>query len=454
VSVCASCGHENRSDLHFCENCGDYLQWDQPSEVLRGGSSPVPPEPAEPPEAPAAATAEVPGAVVPPAAGEPVSPAPAAAREPGLVLSAGPPHPGAPGTRVEPGGAASLNAVVRNQSGIVDAFDVALVGLPGEWWRADPPLLHLLPLGATGGACEAPVVVVVEPPRAPEARAGYWPVRLTATSRSDPARSGSATARIDIAPYAEIEADLHPERVIAGSHADYRLTIANRGNVTTPVHLRGEDADGRVDFRFDPATLSLEPGQEAVVEVRASAPRPTSGQDRDRRLRIHAEAGEATAALSALFVQRPRIRAATVLWWRVLLTLAAAALLIVGSFLDWVDDLRGICLDDATGCLSYDVYLDRAVDVQVERPDPPEGVAGLVDAVTSLGVVTVLLGLLVLLGARTARLVWIAGAAAIVYLVAVLATLSDAGAGGSWLAILGGVLAIAASLVAGIRRSG
>ncbi len=46
--------------------------------------------------------------------------------------------------RVEPGGEAVLVAVVRNQSGIVDNYDLRVGGWPEEWWTVSPQTVHLV----------------------------------------------------------------------------------------------------------------------------------------------------------------------------------------------------------------------------------------------------------------------------------------------------------------------
>jgi hypothetical protein len=73
---------------------------------------------------------------------------------------------------------------------------------------------------------------------------------------------------------------------------------------------------------------------------------------------------------------------------------------VAGAFLKWDDEYRGICTSATDVCLTYDRYLER-VNITVPALNPPAA-ANLVAAVTSLGILAVLLGLLVLLGARAA----------------------------------------------------
>jgi hypothetical protein len=172
MRVCSSCGRENPDDRDFCE-CGEYLRWDPTGvvqavtpEMLQGAEPPAPaagPEPAAAPPAPmqppppAARPASPPPAPEGPGNGhgEPPAPAPPpAAPVPTMrqaAVSVPAPAPAAPaqpaepepaaislrlpeGEQVglgetlavgaEPGGRARLLALVRNQSGIVDNYDL------------------------------------------------------------------------------------------------------------------------------------------------------------------------------------------------------------------------------------------------------------------------------------------------------------------------------------------
>ena len=119
---------------------------------------------------------------------------------------------------------------------------------------------------------------------------------------------------------------------------------------------------------------------------------------------------------------------------RMLLTVLGAAGMIVGAFLKW---------------LSQADQLGTDIEVQVLWSFNVEGQAGFV---SSVGFVTIILGLLALLGMafRTGWLTRIAGALGIVVFVLYAITLyrvpGDAGFGeigiGAWLVLIGGILAL------------
>src|SRR6478735_5210816 len=209
MRVCSACSRENPDDRDFCE-CGEYLRWDPtgvvqaitpevlqaaqdqappaaqtpaadappahpaarpapaqtPASPPNGGGAPAasgdplaappPPAPAPPPAAPPAPAAQP----KPPTLRQPAAPAPAVPAQPAepdpaaITLRLPEGDRGDPGTTlavgVEPGGRARVIALVRNQSGIVDNYELSALGLPAEWWSIFPNTVYLVPFGTSG----------------------------------------------------------------------------------------------------------------------------------------------------------------------------------------------------------------------------------------------------------------------------------------------------------------
>ena len=70
---------------------------------------------------------------------------------------------------VEPGGRARVLALVRNQSGIVDNYELSVRGLPNDWWSIFPNTVYLVPFG-TSGTYEQEVEIHLHPPRSRRGR--------------------------------------------------------------------------------------------------------------------------------------------------------------------------------------------------------------------------------------------------------------------------------------------
>lgn len=495
MSSCPNCGHANTDDHDFCKSCGTYLRWGEapeeshtavleavvlPSAALATFEEPPPPPPQHPPEQPAVR------------APEPVREAvdgDAAVVTLRLTRDAG--SSGGPVTAaVDAGGEVELFATIRNESGIVDDYDLRITGIPDGWWTIATPVVYLVPFGAESGSYEQEVAVRLHPPRRPEAEARLWPIRLVAMSRARGTEAGSAGAGLVIAPYEEFESRVAPEHGHGESSARYAVPVRSGGNAPLAVSFRGEDPDGELSFAFDPPAFTLRPGGEDMSTVTVWAGRLVTQSQRERRFTIYVKGGEQALAGMATFVQLPAEEPTQVLpppippppippppvppppvepyrvhqqpdtrerlvQWRIAVTLLAVAMLIGGSFMNWAGhgdefppNLRGACVsDDPSGCLRVDHYVS-VVGLGGSDPagahNPP-----LRNLVTSLGFLTIVFGVLALLGIRSGTGAWVVGTLVVVLVILFLFTLhGNVGSRlGAWVVLLGGVLTMGAGVL-------
>ncbi|MGI8633137.1 MAG: hypothetical protein ACR2NA_11440 [Solirubrobacterales bacterium] len=467
MSACPSCDRENVEDHDFCQSCGTYLRWEEapeqsdtavleavvlPSDTLATFEEPPPPAPT-----PAGQ----------PAVREP-EPDEGGVREEAAVVTLRLPDDASSGgglvtAPVDAGGEVELIATVRNESEIVDGYDLRITGVPEGWWTVEPAVVYLVPFGAESGSYEQEVTVRLHPPRRPEAKAGPWWIRLVAMSHARKTKAGSAGAELVIAAYEQLESRVAPEHGHGERSAQYAVPVRSGGNAPLPVSFRGEDPDWEMSFAFDPPALTLAPGREAVSTVTVSAERLGMGSERERPFTVYVKGGEQALAGTATFVQRSSITRARLIVWRIAVTLLAAAMLIGGSFMSWADHpggspptVTGICLrGDPAGCLRVDHFLsvaDLGGADQAGSTDPL-----LLNLVTSLGFFTVLTGMLVLLGIRTGKGTWVTGSVAVIVLVVFLFAIRGQAESklGAWVTLLGGLLALAAGAMAtASRKSG
>lgn len=295
MRICPSCQTENADDLDFCASCNTYLRW-EPTQyapaVASAAESPAPPAAADaPPQAdappaPAApereqsrhalqrlpvikpeATRQYEAASAPAATAAPPEPAPPPPSEPDTVIVTLrlPGEEGAGSAEIAvsvvPGTQASVLALVRNQSGIVDNYDLVVDGMPAEWWTITPPTVYLVPFGAPGGDYEQEVELRFHPPRTPEAEARPWPVRIVATSKAHERPVGGASATVTIAPYQELETEMRPERAGGRRKASFAIAVRNRANAPANVAFNAVDSEGAIDFAFGEPSLTVPPGK-------------------------------------------------------------------------------------------------------------------------------------------------------------------------------------------------
>jgi hypothetical protein len=434
MSACGTCGAATADDRDFCGSCGAYLRWDDP-ETDEAPTAILAPAPDDPPTT--VLEVEPPRTVE---ATEAVRITLADPADPGAEL-------GAPRIRVAPGGRALLTGVVFNQSGIVDSFSLRITGLDPAWWTIAPATVNLVPFGSPEGEPEQRVEVHLHPPRAPEAEARDWEIALVAQSRSQGSDAAKAGGTVTIEPYEQLDCRVRPQVVRDRRSGRLAVPVRNLGNAPAWVHFEGEDDEGVLRMEFSPPSLTLGPGLEAQSALTVTASKPVRGSPVHRQLTIAAAGEHERAERQATFIQEPAPVRSYRVPWRIGLTLLGALLLFVGALLSW-DDAgdAGLCANGYGACLSFDEYLKQA-GIASPAQLHPETARRLVAAVTSLGLVPVVLAVLTLVGARRGGLTWIAGCVAILFAIAMIATLHGA-AIGVWVVLLGGVAAVAAGALA------
>jgi beta-lactam-binding protein with PASTA domain len=345
VRICPTCGRSNPDDADFCE-CGEYLRW-EPTNVVRAvapagsGRAAVAPRQQTADVAPRQETADV--------VGSPEIAAVAAVADPSATLApAAVPVPAAGSAaltlrlpdgdgasreavavEVEPGARATILGLIRNQSEVVDNFDLSIRGLPSEWWTVTPATAYLVPYG-TSGTYEQEVEIHLHPPRAPEAQARAWPFEVIATSRSHGGQAASAPASVTIHPYFEIVTELHPERRAGRLKARYTLTVRNRANARTEVAVGAEDTDGECQFRFAEPSVAIEPGNAIACPFTCLPPRQVwLGRTLERRFQVLATpigtpSPAPTPPRVGVFRQKPWLP-----WWLALVVPVAVALAVL-----------------------------------------------------------------------------------------------------------------------------
>jgi beta-lactam-binding protein with PASTA domain len=320
VRVCRSCGRENPDESDFCA-CGEYLRWEptnyMPAVAAQTGSAAAPSaSPSGESDSPALQNLDpnvtlagdaAPAAVhswpdAPPGAGRagPGGPGPG-----GAGVGATEPPPGAAAlllrlpdsdgaasgdvsVSVEPGMRVTILGLIRNQSDVVDNFDLSIRGLPDDWWTIAPATAYLVPYGS-GGTYEQEVQIHLHPPRSPQAQARPWTFEVVAASRAYGGEVASAPATVTIGPYAEIATELRPERASGRLKARFTLTVHNRANARAEVDLAAEDTDAECRFRFAQPRIALEPGNGIACPFTVFPPsQKWIGRAVDRRFQVTA----------------------------------------------------------------------------------------------------------------------------------------------------------------------
>lgn len=300
MRTCPSCGRENPDERDFCE-CGEYLRWD-PTQHVR----------AVRPDQAGAGTEEREGGRGPSGTHEMPQPRPRGAIDPATIELRAPDselRPGGPVTvHARPGESGVLKALVRNQSGIVDNFELRVDGLDPSWWSVSPETLYLVPFGSAG-TYEEEAEISFHPPRSAEAEARTWELEVVVLSKAEGGRVAAAPAALRVDPFEEVEADVRPGRRRARFGARFALTFVNRANSPVELELGASDREGAMRYKFTRQRIELAPGDR----------RPNRLTVRPRRQRIFGQgiehaveiagtpvgADQPVVTREATFVQRP-----------------------------------------------------------------------------------------------------------------------------------------------------
>ena len=258
-----------------------------------------------------------------------------------------------PTTSLEAGGRAALFVLVRNQSGVVDNYDIHIDGVPREWWTASPAALYLVPFGSQSGTAEGEVEITFHPPRTHEAEARSWPVLVRVRSRARNADVAAAPATISIAPYLQLTSELRPTTSSGRRKASFALMVTNQANAAIDVVVSATDAEGTCRFDFANERFRADPGRRAGTSFTVrSLSRNWVGRPVDRRFELTASSatGESAVPNHGVYRQKPWAP-----WWLAAAAPVVAAVVVLVLMLlpdnTTVPPLAGISLVKAQGAL-------------------------------------------------------------------------------------------------------
>ena len=246
--VCPSCGYDEISDqADWCPRCNEFLAWDRDGEHA---------DVADSRSAAEATTVTASTVQAPPATGR-------------VVLQLVGADDGAPSDRpaelsVEAGQSASLGALVRNESEIVEHFRISVVGLPDGWWSVEQEIVRLLPFGS--GDYETGLAVAIHPPRTAQSRAGRWEFEVVATAVAQRLEA-RAEAWVDVQPFQALEIMARPPVASGRRSARFYADVRNVGNAPVAVDVGASELEDRCSFVLPAVTTGIVPAQTSAIPI-------------------------------------------------------------------------------------------------------------------------------------------------------------------------------------------
>ena len=174
---------------------------------------------------------------------------------------------------VMPGRSTTLSVEIRNLGSVVNRYRCRLHGLDPDWWTIDPAAIELFPEQFTGKrqSAQPPSVgrltAVIHPPRSPAAAARPWRIGILVWSEHDPTERQAEEAEITFLPFSELAGEMRPSQLSGERESRAALTIRNQGNRTERLRMAARDPGDWFEYTFAPQRLTVEPGQEAVVDL-------------------------------------------------------------------------------------------------------------------------------------------------------------------------------------------
>src|SRR5215218_1883869 len=323
MRTCQSCGKENPADRDFCD-CGEYLRWDPtgfvdavtPEMAAAAAAEAAPPADPAPPPAAAAPPPEPVAAgpartqVQAAASPQPVQQPPAEpAHEQATITLRLPDEDAVKGETlavgVYPGDRARVRALIRNQSGIVDNYQVSVQGLPEDWYSVLPDTVYLVPYGS-GGTYEQEIEIHFHPPRAAEAEARIWELQVTAHSKAQERTAASEPLLLGIQPFEQHDTKVKPERASGRRRAHFDVAVKNQANAPVYVAFAAKESDDDCGFSFDPPAAEIAPCESVRTRLRVRPPKQIwIGRPVERRLDVQTKTGDEAHALEAAALEQP-----------------------------------------------------------------------------------------------------------------------------------------------------
>jgi hypothetical protein len=226
---------------------------------------------------------------------------------------------------VVPGEERTCQLTVRNNSDIVEAYQLDVVGAASAWSVVEPSVLHVYP-GAEGIA-----VVRIAPPRSSRVGVGEVPFAVRALPSEHPGDAVAPEAVVTVLPFTATTAEILPRTSKGRRAARHETAVDNRGNVPLTARLSGVDPDGQLQVRVRPEVLTVAPGQAAFANVGVrNRRRLWHGAPVTRGFQVIVETeADPPIALDASTVQTPIFPRATT---KLVAALLALLLLLVGAW--------------------------------------------------------------------------------------------------------------------------
>ena len=232
--------------------------------------------------------------------------------------------------KVTPGTPFVISVSLVNTTAVIDAFEVAVLGVDGHSVTVEPGLVSLFP-----DAAGTLTVQITLPSDFPAGPCDTW---IKARSCTDKSVQSLAPLHLDVAESKSAKIDIDPTSAVGRRSGRFGVTVTNDGNTPLSFALLGSDEENHFSFAFEPPRLDLPASESASVQVEVSGKRSFTGAATPRQFKITAESPGLKLETSGSLAQRPYISRFVLMIGFVVALLALWAIVVGGAIDSVIDD--------------------------------------------------------------------------------------------------------------------
>jgi len=162
---------------------------------------------------------------------------------------------------VEPGEASRADLIVRNISGIVESYDLTVLGPAAPWVEIAPSVLSLFP-GEEGSSA-----VTFRPPLSSTVVAGDYIVGTRAMSHVTRECTAADEILVTVLPFHRFSTDISRTTFAVRTKAKTQIRIFNQGNSTVVFGITAVDPEGYIKVVVPINEVTLAPGESVWLPV-------------------------------------------------------------------------------------------------------------------------------------------------------------------------------------------
>jgi len=163
--------------------------------------------------------------------------------------------------RVDPGQISTTEVTVHNPSGIVETYDISILGPAAAWVNVDPMSVSLFP------GDEQDATLTFQPPMTSRIVAGEYAIGVKVTSQVRPESTATAETLVTVPPFYRFRILQAQSAFTVRTKATTLVRIVNEGNSTVTYGIQTLDPEGFMRVAPEDPTVTLAPGESRWVEI-------------------------------------------------------------------------------------------------------------------------------------------------------------------------------------------